>query len=245
MVESQWKGGPFARLVVFGDSIVEGGQFLARTEERWADILKNLIEAAQERPLEYHNAGLSASVIAPSCPQYDASAKPSGTERFEPEALDRSPDLLVIAYGLNSMRAGMSPGAFAAEMEKLILQAKQKLSATIVLVGVYHMVGYSFYPPFDKGGPDAGASFNAALRELADKHDCIFADVSGAMAGADHLVHEDTVHPNKVGHLIVAHKVFQSIATRCEGIAEEVHRRDAVSDWTKETRAIRSQLQQY
>ena len=151
----------------------------------------------------------------------------------------------MIAYGLNSMRAGMSPGAFSAEMERMIHQAKEKLSATIVLVGVYHMVGYSFYPPFDKGGPEATASFDAALRELADKHDCIFADVYNAMAGADHLVHEDTVHPNKVGHLIVAHKVFQSIATRCEGITEAVHQRDAMSDWAKETRTIRSQPQQY
>ena len=69
--------GPFRKLVVLGESTVEGGGWLAGTDERYADVLWRLLEAAQEQPLEYFNAGLGASVVSPASPGYEASAKPS------------------------------------------------------------------------------------------------------------------------------------------------------------------------
>ena len=85
--------GPFKSLVVLGESTVQGGGWLTKKEERWADILARLIEDAQEEPLRYHNAGLGASVISPHSPDYEASVKPSAVERLQTEVLDHQPDL--------------------------------------------------------------------------------------------------------------------------------------------------------
>ena len=71
--------GPFERLVVLGESTVEGGGWLDGPEQRWADLLWKLLEAAQESEIAYHNAGVGASVISPASPGYDASIKPAAS----------------------------------------------------------------------------------------------------------------------------------------------------------------------
>jgi len=53
------KIGPFRKLVVLGESTVQGGGWLASDDERYADILWRQLELAQERPLEYVNAGMA------------------------------------------------------------------------------------------------------------------------------------------------------------------------------------------
>jgi hypothetical protein len=83
--------GPFTSLVVFGESIVEGGGWLKATEQRWADVLQKLLEQAQEAPLAYHNAGLGASVISSGSPGYEASVKPSAAERLQDDVIEYTP----------------------------------------------------------------------------------------------------------------------------------------------------------
>lgn len=112
--------GPFNTLVILGESTVEGGGFLAKPSERWADILWQAIEYAQEQPLQYFNAGIGGSVISPRSPGYAASVKPSAAERLDQEVNARKPDLVVIAYGLNDMRAGMNVQEFKEEYQKLL-----------------------------------------------------------------------------------------------------------------------------
>jgi len=225
--------GPFESLVVLGESTVQGGGWLARTEERYPDILWKLLETAQEEPLRYHNAGVGASVISPASPGYEASAKPSAAERLDEEVIARSPDLLVIAYGLNDMRAGMPVRAFRAEMVKLLDRIRAHLHPMIVLVNVYYMTAYHHFPPFDRGSPKATQTYNRMLRRLAVSHRCVYADVWSAEAGCDHAIHADTVHANKIGNMLIAHKVFEAIAHVAPGIAASVNRRDADTEWTR------------
>ena len=129
--------GPFESLVILGESTVQGGDWLDRTDERWPDILYHLLETAQEQPLRYHNAGLGASVISPRSPGYEGSVKPSAVERLETEVVLHKPDIIVVAYGLNDMHAGMRADAFEQEMKKMIGNLRKTTNPMIVLANVY------------------------------------------------------------------------------------------------------------
>jgi lysophospholipase L1-like esterase len=238
MQNSETKPGPFESMVVLGESTVEGGGWLASTEERYADILHRLIENAQEQPLRYHNAGVGASVIAPSSPGYDASAKPSAAERLDDAVIAHRPDLVVIAYGLNDMRCAMPLVAFRTELEDLIRRIRAKLSPMIVLVSVYHMPTFQYYPPFDKGSLQATIDYNEIIRDVADGGGCVYADVWSAEGMCDHVVHPDTVHANKIGNMLIAHKIFEAIAHAAPGIAKNVMARDARTQWTRDCSAV-------
>lgn len=231
--------GPFQSLVVLGESTVKGGGWLAHREERWADILHRLLEDAQEKPLRYHNAGVGASVISPASPGYEASKKPSAAERLEAEVLGHQPDLVVIAYGLNDMRAGMPPGDFRQELEKLIGRIRAAGRPLIVLANVYHMTDFPHYPPFDRGSLEATVVFNETIRETAAALDCVYADVWSAEGQRDHVVHNDTVHANKIGNLLIAHEVFKAIVHAAPGIANAVIARDSKTEWSQNCRTIR------
>jgi lysophospholipase L1-like esterase len=227
-------------MVVLGESTVEGGGWLARTEERYADILHTLIETAQEQPLRYHNAGVGASVIAPSSPGYEASAKPSAAERLDDAVIAHMPDLVVIAYGLNDMRCGMGVEDFRPELEDLIRRIRVRLSPLIVLVNVYYMPAFQYYPPFDVGSPEATARYNAMIHDVAEAHRCVYADVWRAEGQCDYVVHPDTVHANKIGNMLIAHKIFESIVHATPGIATNVQARDVKTAWARDCRKVQN-----
>ena len=225
--------GPFKSLVVLGESTVEGGGWLSGPEERWADLLWKLLEHAQEEPMAYHNAGLGASVISPRSPGYEASIKPSASERLQEEVIAHNPDLVVVAYGLNDMRAGMSVEDFKAELVAVLDRIDESTDAMVVIVNVYHQSAYCHYPPYDKGGVAVTGDYNRMLEELAAQRGYVYADIYSAEGQKDFLIHPDAVHANKVGNMILAHKVFEAIVLASPGIATNCHRRDADTEWTR------------
>jgi lysophospholipase L1-like esterase len=225
--------GPFKSLVVLGESTVEGGGWIAGPEERYADLLWHLLEDAQEVPLTYHNAGVGASVISPASPGYEASIKPSAAERLDEEVIAHNPDLVVVAYGLNDMRGGMTVDHFKSELIAVLDRIEAGCDATIVLVNVYYQTAYCYYPPFDKGGIEITEIYNQMLADLAAERGYIYADIYAAQAKTDHIVHVDSVHANKVGNMILAHEIFRAIVLASPGITEAGDRRDAETQWTK------------
>jgi len=233
--------GPFRFLVVLGESTVQGGDWLRKPSDRWADILRDLLESAQEEPLGYHNAGLGASVLTPRSPGYEASAKPSAVERLDDDVIAHRPDLVVVAYGLNDMRAGMDLHAFRSEYEGLLHRLTDALAPTIVVANIYLMTSYRHYPPFDRGSREATLAYNEMLLELAQDHGCLYADIWSAQGERDHTVHLDTVHANRIGNLLIAHEVFKTIVHGSPGMARRMMARDAGTEWTKSCLAIQAQ----
>jgi len=227
------KTGPFRKLVVLGESTVQGGGWLASDSERYADILWRQLELAQEQPLEYVNAGIGASVISPASPGYDASAKPSAAERLDTQVIEQNPDLLVIAYGLNDMRSGMDVTTFRNEMVMLLDRIAAKIDPAIVLVNVYYVTAFHHYPPFDCGSREATLAYNEMLRTLSADRGLIYADAHAATAGCPHTVHLDTVHANKLGNMLIANRIVEAVVRACPGLADNVNRRDATTDWSK------------
>ena len=233
--------GPFKSLVVLGESTVEGGGWLSGPQERWADLLWKLLECAQETRISYYNAGLGASVISPRSPGYEASRKPSASERLDDEVISRHPDLVVIAYGLNDMRAGMSAADFAREMETIIDRMQRSTEQLLVIANVYHMSSYRHYPPFDKGSVAATIEYNTMLEELAEKRGCAYADVWDAQGERNWVVHQDTVHANKVGNMLIAHKVFECIVRAASGVVDRVEKRNQHTEWTRNCLATQTE----
>ena len=231
MFQKDYDAAEFKRLVILGESTVEGGSWLHSPDQRFADVLVRLINLCQEVPVEYFNEGIGASVISPRSPGYDASRKPSAIERYKERVIGRTPDLFILCYGLNDMRCGTPLELFVEDMETIIVDVKAACDPVTVLTTVYHMTGFDRYTPFDLGNVEATRRYNVAIAGLAEKHDCILADVWAAEGFADHVIHQDGVHANAVGNLLIAHKVFEAIAQNCSGLSARTRSHDAQTDW--------------
>ena len=236
MTKRDYHSDEFKRYVILGESTVEGGGWLARREQRFADVVARLIDECQERPVEYFNEGIGASVISPRSPGYEASRKPSAIERYQERVAARKPDLFVLCYGLNDMRCGCPLDIFVEDMETIIRDVKAACDPVTVLTTVYHMTGFDRYESFNAGSVEATKEYNRAIASLAEKHDCILADVWDAEGTADHVIHPDGVHANAVWNLLIGHKVFEAIAQNCTGLSVHTQYLDSDTKWTKDTR---------
>lgn len=223
----------FERMVILGESTVEGGGWLSNKSQRFAEIVANLISACQSRPVEYYNEGIGSSVISPRSPGYEDSRKPSAMERYKERVINRNPDLFIFCYGLNDMRCGYPVDSFIEDMEKIVTDVKAACNPVTVLTTVYHMTGFDRYAPFNAGSLEATLEYNRAIAALAKKHDCILADVWAGEGQADWVIHPDGVHANAVGNLLIAHRVFEAIATNCSGISMHTQELDRDTDWTR------------
>jgi len=232
---------PFERMVVLGESTVAGGAWLPRMEDRWADVLASLINKCQEKPVEYHNKGIGANSISPRSPGYEASAKPSALERYHDDVIALKPDLFILCYGLNDMRAGMNVEDFRDDMQTIIGDVKKACAPVIVLTTVYHMTGFRSYAPFDKGGIQQTGVYNEVIRQLAEDNDCLLADVWKGEGLADWLIHPDGVHANVVGNIIIANRVFEVLAQNCSGLTLHAHAQAENTDWTRYTTEARKE----
>lgn len=233
---------PFRCLVIMGESTVAGGPWLPRREDRFADVLARLINACQEHPVEYHNKGIGANAISPRSPGYASSAKPSALERYRRDVIEFRPDLFVLCYGLNDMRAAMPIEDFRQDMGTIIRDVQKACAPMTVLTTVYYMTGSRSYPPYDKGGVELTLKYNACIRDLARQFGCIVADVWQAEGGADWLIHPDGVHANKVGNLVIAHRVFEAIAQHASGLTNWTFAQDRETEWTRRTTKSRAEV---
>jgi lysophospholipase L1-like esterase len=240
MTKRDWWAEPFERMVVLGESTVEGGPFLDRLEQRWADVLAELISGCQDEPMQYYNQGIGANCISPRSPGYEASKKPSALERYRQDVIALQPDLFILCYGLNDMRAGMHPELFRQDMKTIITAVHEACHPLTVLTTVYHMTGYRSWEPFDQGGIDQTQVYNEVIRQLAESMDCLFADVWQAEGCADWLIHPDGVHANAIGNLAIAHRVFEVLIQNCSGLSAATNRRVWSTEWTRETTQARS-----
>jgi len=234
MPKRDLRSDPFETLVLLGESTVEGGPWLADDEPKWADVLTQLIGQCQDEPLDYRNEGIGASVISPRSPGYEASRKPSALERYRERVIAAKPDLFVLAYGLNDMRAAMPVADFAADMLTILQDVQAACRPVTVLTTVYHMTRFAWYPPFDLGGHEVTLAYNRAIAEVAEKTGALLADAWEAEGEADWLIHQDGVHANAVGNLLIAHRVFEVIAANCSCLSRRTTLRHEDTECTRE-----------
>ena len=236
-----YKKEPFKRLVILGESHVQGGGWLHQREDRYADVLVRLINTSQKEPIEYHNKGIAANAISPRSPGYAASAKPSALERYHKDVIDLQPDLFILAYGLNDMRAAMPLSDFRADMATIIGDVQKACSPVTVLTTIYYMTGWKSYPPYDKGSVELTRRYNDCIRGLAAEFDCILADIWASEGMADWMLHYDGVHANKVGQILIANRIFEAIAQHASGLTQWVFEQERDTKWTQTTTTMRTE----
>jgi hypothetical protein len=139
------------------------------------------------------------------------------------------------------MRAGMTLSAFKADMERIVERIQKVNDIMIVIANVYYMSAYDYYPPFDKGSVSKAKEYNQMLLGLAEERGCVYADVYSAEGERDFLIHQDSVHANKVGNMLIAHKVFEAIVHSSPGITRSVQERNANTSWTKQCEVWRAE----
>ena len=234
---------PFKRLVILGESHVEGGGWVDNNvQDRYADTLVRMINACQKEPLEYFNKGIGANAISPRSPGYAESRKPSAMERYHTDVIDLKPDLFILAYGLNDMRAAMPLGDFRADMATIIGDVQKACAPTTVLTTVYYMTGWRSFPPYDKGSVELTRRYNDCIRGLAAEFDCILADIWAGEGMADWLIHYDGVHANKVGQIVIANRIFEAIAQHASGLTNWVFEQASDTRWTQNTTRLRTKV---
>ena len=223
MAKKDYRSEPFEIMVALGESTVAGAS-ASKTQFRWVNVVADLISEYQGKPVTLYNKGIGANALSPRSPGYENSAKPSALERYEEDVIALKPDLFVLAYGLNDMRARMPLEDFREDMQTIITDVKEKCNPVIVLATVYHMSAYDLYPPYNQGSPEVTEIYNEVIRQLADSNDCLLADAYAAEGCADWLIHPDTVHANDLGHRIIGNRTFEVIAKNCSCIAARLDR---------------------
>ncbi len=235
-----YRSEPFKRMVILGESTVEGGPWLEKESERYADVLAGLINACQETPMEYFNKGIGANAISTRSPGYANSRKPSAMERYKDDVIALNPDLFLLCYGLNDMRANMPIQDFHDDMATILRDVKSACNPMCVLTTVYYMTGWRSYPPYDQGSVELTLKYNDCIRGLAAEFDGIVADVWASEGGADWLIDPDGVHANKVGNLVIAHRIFEAIAQHASCLTNGNFKRLADSEWRQNTTSARA-----
>jgi len=206
---------PFRKVVVIGESHV--------AQRIWVDVFAGLLQQFQGEPHpEVINAGIGGNCISPRSPGYFASQRPSALERIKTDVIAHAPDLVVMSYGLNDMRAGMPIVDFIEDLSRTIDEIRADVDPVFVLTTVYNMSAYSLYPPFDKGSVEKAEAYSAAIHDLAATYDALVADIWRAQGGAPWVMSADTVHANRLGHTLIGHCVFQTVAVNCSGASQSL-----------------------
>ena len=216
-----YRSQPFRMAVAIGDSVTAGGTALS-PEQCWVSLLAGLINESQMKPVEIVNNGIGANLISPRSALYDRSQKPSALERYQEHVIAYRPDLVLIAYGLGDALAGSALAPFLEDLRRIVLDTKQQTGAVIVIVNASFMTAFERHEPFNRASVASIEGFNAALKRLAEECDVLYADVYGALGMASWTVDPvDGVHPNNLGHRLIANRVFETLAQNCSGLSEK------------------------
>ncbi len=221
--------GPFRRVVILGESNAYG-MCASAPQFEWNQVLGSLLRNFQDEGPEVLNRAIPASVISPRCPGYPLSAKPSLMERYRAHGLALEPDLLVVAQGLNDMRAGMPVQEWTEDLEQIVSDIAASSQALLLLVGIYPQIyGKGFnaaeaMPDFSKGNPTIAAIYNYAMRLVAEKYGALFVDALAVLGDGEWMLHPDCCHLNDLAQVVLGNAIFRAIVTHCPGMAARTHR---------------------
>lgn len=225
---------PVRRMVALGESTTLGAS-ASSIEKCWVSQVAALLEEFQGSKIEVINQGIGSNVLTPECPSYEYSVKPSALERLDDELLDLQPDLILLSYGLNDSRGGTPVHVFRRAYQELIDRIRARSQALIVLLNTFyvHEVVFHHCVHWEESDYPVAELFNLVIQQLAEANDLILADVYSAEAGVDWVIDPDHVHPNDLGHRLIANRVFEAIVRNCSFPAR------TFPAWTLQTEFVR------
>jgi lysophospholipase L1-like esterase len=150
---------------------------------------------------------------------------------------EHRPDLLIVSYGLNDARGGTPLAQFAEDLSILVGRVRDNCAPLIVLPGPYFMTDFSVGGQvWSHADLRLFEQFNRQIASVADTLDCLFVDLLAGYDRTPWLVHHDGVHANDLGHLVVAHRIFEKLLQNCSGLARNTQAlEESIPPWRDES----------
>ena len=211
---------PVKKVIALGESTTWGYSVTLK-EKCWVNQVVSMLEEFQGDNIELINQGIGSNVITTECPSYEFSAKPSALERVDEEVIVYKPDMVFLSYGLNDSRGGTTTEIFRKAYQELIDRIRIKINPIIVMLNTYYMHEYLYTncENWEESNYEVTEIFNLIIQQIAEKNNCILADIYSAEVGVDWIIDDDHCHPNDLGHRIIANRVFEAIVRNCSFVA--------------------------
>ncbi len=177
-----FESGRYRTVVAFGDSIVAGYQ----QPEGWPEILGRDL-AGRYSDVSVLNAGISGNTAG------------DGIARLRRDVLAHQPDLVLIAFGLNDMKNGVSLSRFEKDLSEIVGEIVVSGARPVLLTTTRLQRGASMLARVNP------APFNKSIRTLAVEKDIPLIDVNDEFKGLntpEYLI--DAAHPNAEGYRVIA-----------------------------------------
>jgi len=190
---------PWRRFVAIGDSFTEGvgdpEPAAANGLRGWADRVAEVL-SEQVDDFAYANLAVRGRLIAQIV-----------QEQVEP-AIALKPDLVTFSAGGNDViRPNSDPDRVAQFFEDAVVRLSRAGATVVVFTGI----DTAFTPVF-RGIRGKVAIYNAHIRALADRYDCIVADQWALKEVQDmRFFDDDRLHYNALGHHEVARMVLRAL----------------------------------
>ncbi len=190
---------PWRRLVAIGDSFTEGigdpEPDLPGGHRGWADRVAEVL-SQQVDDFAYANLAVRGKLIGQIV-----------ESQLEP-AIALKPDLITFSAGGNDViRPGSDPDVVAEYFEDAVVRLSQDHATVVVFTGI----DTNFNPAF-RGIRGKIAIYNENIRAIADRYDCIVADMWSLKEVQDmRFFDDDRLHMNPLGHHEVARMVLRAL----------------------------------
>ena len=201
----------FETIVTIGDSITWGSGATV-LERSWAVLLSHMVWQHQGCEGELINLGVGGSVLHHGAPTYAISVKPCGLDVYQAHSLHKMPELMVLAHGFNDCRGGEPVDVFEPVLSDLLRSVSRVDGRMVLVCSLYYSDNYTGYPPYNRSTRDLFLAYNSVIERATRATGCIFADVWTAMNERPLLLKEDHVHPNDLGHQVIANRIFEALA---------------------------------
>ncbi len=147
--------------------------------------------------------------------------------RWQRDVLDLRPDWLSVMIGINDVwrqfdmprkpEAGVAPNVYEATLREIISEVRPRLKGLILMTPFY------IEPNTSDTMRARMDEYGDAVRRIALEQDAIFVDTQSAFAGVLEHYHSsaiawDRVHPNHIGHMVLARAFLKAIGFPGEGV---------------------------
>ncbi|QDT05051.1 Arylesterase precursor [Rubripirellula lacrimiformis] len=193
------------KVVCFGDSITKRG---------YGEILANILD------VEAINAGVGGNSTA------------KALRRLSKDVLAHKPDVVVIFFGTNDLRADADHVyvpvlKYKANLETMIDQCQHQ-GARVVLCTLPPIEHAAFFTRHQRGPFDAAGglskliqTYRDAARQVASEKKVTLVDLNTLLAQQPEWLSNDGVHPSKEGNTIIAKHIAKAVAPMVANPAPE------------------------
>jgi len=195
----------FKKIVIVGDSIT-AGVGATTSENRWVAMVYDKVKKATGNnkivlDTEYSISGTKLT------DETNNKVFPAMNTLTKKAILDKNPDMLWIAYGINDLNGGVSYDTYYSAFDAYLQTIRNALpNCVIVVVGLTYLG--------NDGNSALVQQYNLGYRKLAEKYGCAYADVYNQLQGSEWLL-ADGLHPTDIGYYVMADAIYSAILSKC------------------------------